>query len=85
MIKREKWIELMNFFLMINLSTFGSNFTCVTLKIMDFWKCGVNKSSYLCDKKHECIIYDIKSIYTQNMFISNIVLNGYPKYKFKPT
>ncbi len=72
MSKWVKGIELMNFFLIIDLSTFGLNFTCVILKIMDFGKCGFNKSSYLCDKEHECIIYDIKSIYTQNVFVFDI-------------
>ncbi len=35
MIIREKWLELMNSFLIIDLSTFGSK-VFLTLKIMDF-------------------------------------------------
>ncbi len=46
-----------------------------------FWKCGLNKScSYLCDKVHD--IYDVKSIWSQNIFISNMQCSiGYSKYK----
>jgi len=52
MIKRAKGIELMNFFLIINLNTFGSNFTCVTLKLWIFENVALTKVH----------IYVIKSI-----------------------
>jgi hypothetical protein len=42
-----------------NLSTFGSN-VFLTLKIMDFENVALTKKSYFYDRRHECIIYDIK-------------------------
>jgi hypothetical protein len=58
-IRRAKGLELMKFFFITNFSTFGSNML-LTLKIMDFENVALNKNcSYLCDRRHECIIYMI--------------------------
>jgi hypothetical protein len=47
----------MKFFSLTDLSTFDSN-VFWTLKTMDFENVTFNKSySYLCNKRHECIIY----------------------------
>jgi len=58
MIRRAKGLELMNFFY--------NPFEHICFKIVfdlknyGFWKCGFNKSSsYICDRRHQCIIYMI--------------------------
>jgi hypothetical protein len=53
MIRRAKKIELLKIVYITNLNTFDLNMF-LTFKIMDL-KCGINKSSYLCDRRHECI------------------------------
>jgi hypothetical protein len=59
MIRREKWLELMKFVFITDFNTFGSNML-LTLKIMDFENVALIKScSYLCDRRHECLIYMI--------------------------
>ncbi len=64
MIIKEKGFEFMKIVYITNLSD---------PKNYEFWKCGFSKScSYLCDKRHECIICNIKSICNQNAFISNM-------------
>jgi len=59
MIRRKKWLELMKYF-------FNNEFEHTWLKhafefkYYKIWKCGHNKkNSYLCDRRHECIIYII--------------------------
>ncbi len=57
MIRRAKGLELMKIVLITYLNTFGSKMLLI-LKIMDFEN--VTKScSYICDRKHGCIIYMI--------------------------
>jgi hypothetical protein len=69
MIRRAKGLELMKIIFITNLSTFGLNML-LTLKIMDFEN--VALCLYLCKREHECIIYNIKSNCSQNVFISNM-------------
>jgi hypothetical protein len=57
MIRKAKGLELMKIVLITYLNTFGSKMLLI-LKIMDFEN--VTKScSYICDRKHGCIIYMI--------------------------
>ncbi len=59
MIRKEKGLELMNFFFINHSNTFGSK-VFLTLKIMDFENVPLTKIvHYLCDQRHECIIYMI--------------------------
>jgi hypothetical protein len=59
MIRKEKGLELMNFFFITHSNTFGSK-VFLTLKIMDFENVPLTKIvHYLCDQRHECIIYMI--------------------------
>ncbi len=59
MIRRAKGLELMNFFFITHLNTFGSKMFFI-LEIMDFQNVALTKScSYLYDRRHECIIYMI--------------------------
>jgi len=55
MIRTAKGLESMRIVFITDLNRFGSN-VFLTLKIMDFENVAY---SYLCDKRHECIIYMI--------------------------
>jgi len=58
--RRAKGHELMKFVFIIHLSTFGSK-VLLTLKIMNFENVALKKKKkpYICDRRHECIIYMI--------------------------
>jgi hypothetical protein len=59
MIRREKGFELMKIVFITHLITFGSK-VFFTMEIMDFQNVALTKKcSYLCDIRHECIIYMI--------------------------
>jgi hypothetical protein len=59
MIRRAKGFELMKIVFIIHLNTFGSK-SLLTLKIMDFESVDLTKIvQYICDRKHECIMYMI--------------------------
>jgi len=59
MIRRAKELELMKIVFTTHLNTFGSKMF-FTLEIMDFQNVALIEScSYLCDRRHECIIYMI--------------------------
>jgi len=71
MIRRAKGLQFMKIVFVTNLTHLVQK--CFWPWTYGFWKCGLNKSSsYLCDRRHECIIYDIKSICSQNIFIFNM-------------
>jgi hypothetical protein len=58
MIRRAKRLESMKFVFTTHLNIFGSKLL-LTLAIMDFEIVSDESCSYLCDRKHECIIYII--------------------------
>ncbi len=71
MIRRAKGFELMKIVFIIDLNTFGSK-VLLTLKIMDFENVPLTKvvHVYVIEGTWMYKIHDIKSIYSQIVFIS---------------
>ncbi len=73
MIRRAKWLELVQIVLITHLSTFDS-IVPLTLKIMDFENVALTKNyPYICDKRawmHNN--HDIKSSFSQNVMLNGV-------------